>query len=214
MRTRSIGLWSWACHATLKLIRHFQDRAFIPTTPKFGGLKRVVICMRHFVGWSVFGDFRYETFKKPKFRSAAAGTALAPIGCCYHIRKSGTDRFDNTKSGWCHMICLYIELTLVKIMAIDLPTYISGYHLDITRPSLAILTKTWSNAVQNLGVIYNYLYFACILVSKLHYFAVYHHFGKDYYENKYTHSASTRHPNKIQKMGCVLTLYIVWSPEN
>jgi len=78
------------------------------------------------------------------------------------------DRFDNTESGWCHMISLYMELTLVKIMVIDLPTYIGGYHLDITRPFLAILTKTWSNfinAVQNLGVIYNYLYFACVSVQ-------------------------------------------------
>jgi hypothetical protein len=40
------------------------------------------------------------------------------------------------------MISLYIELTLVKIMAIDLPIYIGGCHLDITRPSLEILTKT------------------------------------------------------------------------
>ena len=73
------------------------------------------------------------------------------------------DRFDNTKSGWCHIVYLYIDLAKVEIMAMDLPTYISGYHWDITRPSLVILMKTWSNfinAVQNLGIIYNYLYLA------------------------------------------------------
>ena len=50
-------------------------------------------------------------------------------------------------------------------MAKDLLTYISSYHLDITGPSLAILMKTWwnfINAVQNLGVIYNYLCFTYI----------------------------------------------------
>jgi hypothetical protein len=35
-----------------------------------------------------------------------------------------------------------IELAKLKIMAIDLPTYINGYHLDITRPLVAILMKT------------------------------------------------------------------------
>jgi hypothetical protein len=180
----------------------------------------------------------------------------------------GAKKFPSGTSKYVGFGCLqlYIELTLVKIMAIDLPTYISGYHSDITRPSLAILTKTWSNfinAVQNLRVIYNYTqdmtaftelkyvlqlivhivtitiwstgqwaylkyvcitdimshysYLACISVSKWWYFTVYHHFDKDCYENKYTHSASTCHPNKIQKIGCVLSIltwYIVWYPES
>jgi hypothetical protein len=30
------------------------------------------------------------------------------------------------------MISLYIELVLAEIMATDLPTYIGGYHFDIT----------------------------------------------------------------------------------
>jgi len=30
------------------------------------------------------------------------------------------------------MVSLYIELMLAEIMATDLPTYIGGYHLDIT----------------------------------------------------------------------------------
>jgi hypothetical protein len=30
------------------------------------------------------------------------------------------------------MVSLYIELALAEIMATDLPTYIGGYHLDIT----------------------------------------------------------------------------------
>ena len=129
------------------------------------------------------------------------------------------DRFDNTRSGWCHIVYLYIDLAKVEIMAMDLQTYISGYHWDITSPSLVILMKTWSNiinAVQNLGIIYNYLYLACIWMSKWWYFVIHHHFGKACYENKYTHSASTRHPNKIQKMDCVLstlTEYIV-RPKN
>jgi hypothetical protein len=40
------------------------------------------------------------------------------------------------------MASLNIELASVKIMAKELLTYINGYHLDITGPSLAILTKT------------------------------------------------------------------------
>ena len=106
----------------------------------------------------------------------------------YHQEISATlawpDRFDNTKSGWCHIVNLYVDLAKVEIMAMDLPTYISGYHWDITRPSLVILMKTWSNfinAVQNLGIIYNYLYLACIWMSKWWYFAIHCHFGKDCY---------------------------------
>ena len=63
------------------------------------------------------------------------------------------------------MISLYIELVLAEIMATDLPTYIGGYHFDITWSFLAILTTTWSNfinAMQNLGVSYNYLYSAYV----------------------------------------------------
>ena len=68
-----------------------------------------------------------------------------------------------------HGIFIYRELASVEIMAKDLLTYISGYHLDITGPSLAIPTKTQSNfinAMQNLEVSYNNLYLACIWMSK------------------------------------------------
>ena len=119
------------------------------------------------------------------------------------------DRFDNTKSGWCHMVSLYIELALAEIMATDLPTYIGGYHFDITWPFLAILTTTWSNlinAMQNLGVSYNYLYSAYIYMSKWWYLASHYHFSKHCCENRHTHSASTHHLNKMQKIGCVLSI--------
>jgi len=39
------------------------------------------------------------------------------------------------------MISLNMELTLIGIMVKDLLSYISGYHLDIAGPSLAILTQ-------------------------------------------------------------------------
>ena len=119
------------------------------------------------------------------------------------------DRFDNTKSRWCSMISSYIKLTYVEITAKELLTYIGGYHLDITRPSLAILTKTLSNfinAVPKLGVSYNHLYSACIWMSRWWYLASHHHFGKDCYENRDTHWVSTHHLNKIQKFRCVLLI--------
>ena len=105
-------------------------------------------------------------------------------------------------------------------MAKDLLTHISSYHLDIAGPYLAILTQTWSrfiNAVPNLGVSYNYVSSACIWMSRWWYLASYHHFGKDCYENRDTHSASTHHLNKIQKFAgvlSILTWYIVRFPEN
>jgi hypothetical protein len=40
------------------------------------------------------------------------------------------------------MVSLNIELPYVEIMTKELLTYINGYHLDITGPSLAIWTKT------------------------------------------------------------------------
>jgi hypothetical protein len=39
------------------------------------------------------------------------------------------------------MIFLNIELAKAEIMVKDLPTYINGYHLDITGQSLAMLMK-------------------------------------------------------------------------
>ena len=64
-------------------------------------------------------------------------------------------------------------------MAKNLLTHISGYHLDITGPSLASLMKTWSNfinALQTLRVFVNCLYLAGICMSKWWYLASPHHF--------------------------------------
>ena len=69
---------------------------------------------------------------------------------------------------------------------------------------IATMVCCFINMVQKLGTSYNYLYLACIWISRWWYLASHHHFGKDCYENRYTHSASTRHLNKIQKFGCVL----------
>ena len=41
------------------------------------------------------------------------------------------DRFDNSKSDWCHMISPDIELAEDEIMTKYLPTQTNGYHSDI-----------------------------------------------------------------------------------
>ena len=60
-----------------------------------------------------------------------------------------------------HILRDSMEWAVAEIMAKDVQIHTNGYRLDITGPSLATLTKTWShftNPVQKLGVSYFYLH--------------------------------------------------------